>query len=122
MRVRAERRLRVARQPHRIAQEEWVRVDTARHVGAAAPDIVRAEQFVQEAHLERHRLARRHAAAVARGPVPAADLQAEARRRRDGVARLLDVLGHSCAVEGAQVCFARDYDAKQERWWHRALL
>ena len=73
-------------------------------------------------HLERHRLRRRHAAAVARGPVPAADLQAEARRRRDGVARLLDVLGHSCAVEGAQVCFARDYDAKQERWWHRALL
>ena len=73
-------------------------------------------------HLERHRLRRRHAAAVARGPVPAADLQAEARRRRDGVARSLDVLGHSCAVEGAQVCFARDYDAKQERWWHRALL
>ena len=46
--------------------------------------------------------------------MPAADLQAEARRRRDGVARLLDVFGHSCAVEGAQVCFARDYDPKQK--------
>ena len=55
-------------------------------------------------HLERYRLRRRHAVAVARGPVPAADLQAEARRRRDVVARSLDVLGHSCAVEGAQVC------------------
>ena len=55
-------------------------------------------------HLERHRLHRRHAAPIARGPVPAADLQAEARRRRDGVARSLDVFGHSCAVvEGAQV-------------------
>ena len=73
-------------------------------------------------HLERHRLRRRHAAAVARGPVPAADLQAEARRRRDGVARSLDVLGHSCAVKAAQVCFARDYETQQERWWHRALL
>ena len=105
MRVRAERRLRVARQPHRIAQEEWVRVDTARHVGAAAPDIVRAEQFVQEAHLERHRLARRHAAAVARGRRRRVVLQAEARRRRDGVLRSLDLFGHSCAVKGAQVCF-----------------
>ena len=122
MRVRAERRLGVARKPHRVAEEERVRVGTAGHVGSSAPDIVGSKQLVQEAHLERHRLHRRHAAAVARGPVPAADLQAEARRRRDGVARLLDVLGHSCAVEGAQVCFARDYDAKQERWWHRALL
>ena len=53
---------------------------------------------------------------------PDANAPVGSRRRRDGVARLLDVLGHSCAVEGAQVCFARDYDAKQERWWHRALL
>ena len=49
VRVRAERRLRVARQPYRIAQEERVRVGTTRHVGAAAPDVVRAEQFVQKA-------------------------------------------------------------------------
>ena len=73
-------------------------------------------------HLERHRLHRRHAAPVARGRRRRVVLQAEARRRRDGVARSLYVLGHSCAVEGTQVCFARDYDAKQERWWHRALL
>ena len=117
--MRAERRLGVARKPHRVAEEERVRVGTSRHVGSSAPNIVGAEQFVQEAHLERHRLRRRHAAAVARGPVPAADLQAEARRRRDGVARSLDVFRHgSCA----QVCFARDYEAQQERWWHRALL
>ena len=56
-------------------------------------------------HLERHRLARRHAAAVA----PLGDrrvvLQAEARRRRDGVLRSLDVFRHSsCAVKAAQVC------------------
>ena len=55
-------------------------------------------------HLERHRLARRHAAAVARGRRRRVVLQAEARRRRDGVARSLDVFGHSCAVKGAQVC------------------
>ena len=49
VRVRAERRLRVARKPYGITKKERVRVGTPRHVGAAAPDIVRAEQFVQKA-------------------------------------------------------------------------
>ena len=49
MRVRAERRLRVAWQSYRIAEKEWVRVGTTGHVGAAAPDIVGSKQLVQEA-------------------------------------------------------------------------
>ena len=49
MRVRAERRLRVARQPYGVAQEERVGVGTTGHVGSSSPDIVRAEQFVQKA-------------------------------------------------------------------------
>ena len=56
-------------------------------------------------HLERYRLARRHAAPI----TPLGDRcgvvsrEAETRRICDGVVRSLDVLGHSC-VEGAQVC------------------
>ena len=77
-------------------------------------------------HFERHRLARRHAVAVARGCRRrgiVVSREAEARRICDGVVRRsLDVLGHSsCAVKGAQVCFARDYE-EQERWWHRVVL
>ena len=76
-------------------------------------------------HLERHRLARRHATAVARGRRRrgVVSREAEARRICDGVVRRsLDVFGHSSrAVKGAQVCFARDY-AQQERWWHRVVL
>ena len=49
MRVRAERRLRVAREAYRIAEKERVRVGTTGHVGSSSPDIVRAEQFVQKA-------------------------------------------------------------------------
>ena len=76
-------------------------------------------------HLERHRLRRRHAAAIAPlGDRCGVSREAEARRICDGVVRRsLDVFGHSsCAVEGAQVCFARDYEAQQERRWHRVLL
>ena len=56
-------------------------------------------------HLERHRLRRRHAVAVARARdwCGVVSREAETRRICDGVVRSLDVLGHSC-VEGAQVC------------------
>ena len=49
MRVRAERRLRMAREAYGVAEKERVRVRAPRHVGAAAPNIVGSEQFVQKA-------------------------------------------------------------------------
>ena len=61
-------------------------------------------------HLERHRLARRHAVAVARDRrrLGVVSREAQARRICDGVVRRsLNVFGHSCPVEGAQVCLQR---------------
>jgi hypothetical protein len=48
MRMCAERRLGMARQPYGITKKEGVRVRAPWHVGTPASYIVRAEQFVQK--------------------------------------------------------------------------